>query len=245
MSENPVLQRAAAPAGIEAPLLTYCDDATGERTELSATELGGWAARAAGLLREGCGLGAGDRAAVLLPPHWLTAAALLGAWSAGIALSFRGRATAGLPVLEAGGDGPFDATFVAADRIGSWLEDIPAATHQFAFCTGSPPEGYRDFRADLAAYSPHVPAYGRTRGSDAASVDGISYGQWGTIAAGIAERLGLRAGDRLLVDAAEDDHPVKWLLAPLSAGASVVVCANATKEALRARAGAEGISHTL
>src|SRR4029453_14553957 len=99
MSEVPALLRAADAAGVEQPLLTYYDDATGERTELSATALGGWAARAAGLLRAGCGLGPGSSAAVLLPPHWLTAAALLGAWSVGIAVSFRLKATGGLPVL--------------------------------------------------------------------------------------------------------------------------------------------------
>lgn len=65
------------------PLLTYYDDATGERTELTAHQLGGWAARSAGLLRDDCGLRAGDRVAVLLPPHWRTAAVLLGAWAVG------------------------------------------------------------------------------------------------------------------------------------------------------------------
>src|SRR3954452_11926800 len=111
MAEVPALVEAAAAAGVERPLLTYYDDATGERTELTATALGGWAARSAGLLHEDCGLGAGSRAAVLLPPHWLTAAALLGAWSIGVTVSFRLWATAGLPQADAGD--PFDATFVA------------------------------------------------------------------------------------------------------------------------------------
>ena len=71
------------------PVLTYCDDATGERIELSAPALGSWAARTAALLREGCGLRGGAHAAVLLPPHWQTAAVLLGAWSAGVAVERR------------------------------------------------------------------------------------------------------------------------------------------------------------
>src|SRR5688500_15045323 len=81
-------------AGADRPLLTYHDDVTGERTSLTARELGGWAARTTGLLRDGCGLAAGSRAAVLLPPHWQTAAVLLGAWAAGVAVSYRGWATA-------------------------------------------------------------------------------------------------------------------------------------------------------
>jgi uncharacterized protein (TIGR03089 family) len=233
------------PARAEPPLLTYYDDATGERVELSATALGEWAARVAGLLREGCGLGGAGRAAVLLPPHWLTAAALLGAWSAGVTVSLQGWATAGLPVLEPGAGEPFDVSFVAAARIGSWLEDVPEATHRFSCFAAEPPDGYRDLRAALDAYAAHRPAAQRTRSTDAASADGTSYGQWGAIAAGVAERIGLRGGDRLLVDAAGDDHPVKWLLAPLSAGAGVVVCANATPEALRAHGEREGVTHTL
>ncbi|MGI5244323.1 TIGR03089 family protein [Dactylosporangium sp. CA-139066] len=245
MAELPVPRPAGAAAGVDVPLITYHDDATGERVELSATALGEWAARAAGLLREGCGLGAGSRAAVLLPPHWLTAVALMGAWSAGITVSLRGWATAGLPSLEPGAGEPFGVSFVAAARIGSWLEDIPEATHRFSCFAEEPPEGYRDLRAALDAYPAHTPAPGRTRGTDAATADGSSFGQWGTIAAGVAERIGLRGGDRLLVDAAGDDHPVKWLLAPLSAGATVVVCANATPEALDAHAEREGATHRL
>jgi uncharacterized protein (TIGR03089 family) len=64
-------------------LLTYYDDATGERVALTAVELGGWAAATSALLSEGCGLGPGRQAAVLLPPHWQTAALLLGTWAAG------------------------------------------------------------------------------------------------------------------------------------------------------------------
>ena len=56
---------------------------------------------------------------------------------------------------------------------------------------------------------------------------------------------GMSAIVRLLVDAGGDDHPVKWLLAPLSAGASVVVCANASPEALREHAEREGTTHRL
>src|SRR5687768_3756411 len=90
---------AAGLASADRPLLTYYDDATGERTELSATALGRWAARTANLLVEGCGLSPGARAAALLPPHWQTAAVLLGTWSAGLTVDFHGRATAGLPRL--------------------------------------------------------------------------------------------------------------------------------------------------
>ncbi|MET7423860.1 TIGR03089 family protein [Dactylosporangium sp. NPDC005555] len=218
--------RPSAVAGDSAPLLTHYDPA-GRRTALTAAQLGGLAARTAGLLHD-CGLGSGSRAAALLPPHWRTAGALLGAWSLGVTVSFQLAATAGLP--DAGPDAgvPFDVVFVARERLGSWLEDIPEAPHRFVFGagTGDPRDviGYRDFETAVAPYPADVPAPALVRTGAAASGDGTTYGQWGGIAREIAGMQDLRAGDRVVIDAAEHEHPVKWLLAPLSVGASIILC---------------------
>ncbi|MEV1288787.1 TIGR03089 family protein [Micromonospora sp. NPDC049679] len=248
----PSLFVGGAVAEPDRPLLTYYDDATGERTELSATELGGWAARTAGLLHEGCGLGVGSRAAVLLPPHWQTAAVLLGAWSAGVAVSFRSTATAGLPELGPGADAPLDATFVARNRLDNWLEDVPEADHRFVLGLAPAgarlcevPDGYRDYMAEVRDYTESLPAYAMIRRSDAASVDGTSYQEWGSLAQALAELFDLRGGDRLLVNAAEHEHPVKWLLAPLAAGASVVLCANLDPAVVASRVAAEQVTRIL
>ncbi|MEU4778732.1 TIGR03089 family protein [Micromonospora sp. NPDC023633] len=237
-------------AEVDRPLLTYLDDATGARVDLTATELGGWAARAAGLLREGCGLGVGDRAAVLLPAHWQSAAVLLGAWSAGVAVSFRPRATAGLPPIEPGADEPYDAVFVSAERLDDWLEDVPEARHRFVLGLGAnpraeAPEEYRDWLAEVARHSDALPASAPLTSAHAASPDGTSYREWGSVALAVAERLDLRAGDRLLVDVAEHEQPVYWLLAPLAVGASVVLCANLDPARLDARIAAEQITRVL
>jgi uncharacterized protein (TIGR03089 family) len=244
----PALVNRAAVGEVDAPLLTYCDDATGERVELSATALAGWAARTARLLHEGCGLGTGSRAAVLLPPHWQTAAVLLGAWSAGVSVSFRLAATAGLPVLEPGADEPLDVTFVAPERVDNWLDDVPEAPHRFVSglaADSEPPAGYRNFLAEVGRY-PEAPAgYTPIGQGDAATVDGTSYREWGRVARELAEMYDLRAGDRLLVDAAEHEHPVKWLLAPLAAGASVVLCAHLDPATAAARAEAEHATRVL
>ncbi|WP_433217287.1 TIGR03089 family protein [Dactylosporangium sp. CS-047395] len=234
-----------APELAEPSLITFHDGATGEHVTLTATELGGCAAQVAGLLREGCGIAEGGRAAVLLPPHWITAAVLLGAWSAGLQLSLQGWATAGLEVREPGADTPYDVLFVAAERIDSWLENIPDAKHRFSLFTEEPPPGYRDLESALDEYSPHVPSPARTRASDAVTPDGTSFGAFGAIAAELADRIGLRAGDRLLVDAATEEQPLKWLLAPLSVGASVVLAANTDPERFEALARAEGVTHRL
>lgn len=234
----------------DSPLLTYLDDATGERTELTARQLGHWAARCAGLLRDGCGLTPGSRVAVLLPPHWRTAAVLLGAWSVGLAVSYRPRATAGLPVLEPGGDLPYDAVFVTPERLDDWLEDVPEGTHRYLVGTrpgplAEVPLGWLDWSAEVLRHTDTAPDHAAIRPSDPASPDGTSFDEWGSIAREVADQLDLRAGDRLLVDAAEHEQPLKWLLAPLSAGTSVVLCANLDPARRDALVAAEQITRVL
>lgn len=84
------------------PLLTWYDDATGERTELSGATLANWVAKTANLLVDELALGPGSTAGVLLPPHWQTAAVLLGCWSAGLTV--------------AGEPADVDVLFAAVDR---------------------------------------------------------------------------------------------------------------------------------
>jgi uncharacterized protein (TIGR03089 family) len=225
-------------------VLTYFDDKTGERTELSAADLGALCARTASLLRDGCGLGPGSRAAILLPPHWLTAAVLLGSWSTGIVLSLRPAATAGLPPLGVGEQGPFEASFVARSRFDDWFDDIPDARHRYSLLGEAPP-GYLDLLSELSLYAESPPPYGDVHPTAAATIDGTSHESWAALARSIGESLGLRAGDRLLVDAAEHENPMKWLLAPLLMGASVVVCANLDPGVLSARIRDEGVTHVL
>jgi uncharacterized protein (TIGR03089 family) len=68
------------PAG---PRITYYDDATGERIELSTATLANWAAKTANLLRDELGAGPGSRVGILLPAHWQTAGVLFGVWYIG------------------------------------------------------------------------------------------------------------------------------------------------------------------
>lgn len=240
---------AATPAVTGRALLTHLDEASGERVDLTAADLGDWAARSAALLRDGCGLRAGDTVAVLLPPHWQSAAVLLGAWAAGLSVAFRPWATAG---LSGDDDGPFDAVFVSRQRLRSALEVVPPARHRFVVNTepypvapGETPPGYRDFLAEVGAHSCEPPAYEAVGAGDAASPDGTTYQQWRVVAEGVAAELGLAAGDRLAVDVAAEEQPVKWLLAPLSVGASVLLYANGDAESFAARAAAEGATHVL
>ncbi len=69
------------------PLLTAYDDATGERTELSATTYANWVSKTANLLTDELGLEAGDTMLIDLPAHWLVPVFLGAAWCAGVAVS--------------------------------------------------------------------------------------------------------------------------------------------------------------
>jgi hypothetical protein len=88
------------------PFLTWYDDATGERIELSIATLANWAAKTANLLVDEHAIEAGDPVRLLPANHWLTVVAALGAWTAGACID-----------LDADGDVsvPGDAaSFIAA-----------------------------------------------------------------------------------------------------------------------------------
>ncbi|MEU4626520.1 TIGR03089 family protein [Actinoplanes sp. NPDC023801] len=229
-------------------LITFHDDATGERTGLTAAELGDWVAATAQLLTLECGLRRGSRAGVLLPPHWQTAVVLLGSWAAGIEVSFRGWGAAGLSPDT----GPaLDVTFVERRRVGSWLEDVPTAPHQFVLdlttggATSDVPPGYRDFGSSARAHLGAPPPPDGVEVGAAATVDGTTFGEYGAAAAEVATVRGLEPGDRLLVDTAACEEPLIWLMAPLTAGASIVLCANLDRSRLDERMAAEGITRLL
>ncbi len=65
------------------PRITYYDDATGERTELSAKTLANWVAKAANLLQDQADVTVGNTVGLDLPLHWRAAYWALAAWSVG------------------------------------------------------------------------------------------------------------------------------------------------------------------
>ena len=218
------------PAG---PLLTYYDDRTGERTELSAVSMANWVAKTANLLRDDVGTAPGDRVAVLLPAHWQTAAVLLGTWTAACVV------TTG-PAPTAFGTGPVDG----ADEV--FALSLAPLGRGFA---GAPPAGTRDYSVDVLSMGDRwsgrpvpdaVPALETSGGT-------VSAGDLVEIALRRATELGLLAGDRVL-STAPWEGPTSWvdgLLAPLAAGASLVLVAHADPAGLSAKAEAERATATL
>ncbi|MDI6098333.1 TIGR03089 family protein [Actinoplanes sp. NEAU-A12] len=222
-----------------APLLTWYDDATGDRTELSGTTLDNWVAKTANLLVDGVGLGHGDAVALLLPPHWQTAALLLGVSAAGLA-------------ADLGGDPqPVEALFTTPDRVeaaAGWrtLDRYATGLLPLAMPLRTPPAGYIDYVAEVRNHGDHF------RGEPVAPADRalagpveLSHHDVIAEAAGRAAELGITAGARVLIDTAGYPDPADWLLAPLVAGASIVLCANLDTAKTAARASTEKVSVIL
>jgi uncharacterized protein (TIGR03089 family) len=214
------------------PLLTHYDDATGERVELSATTTANWAAKAANLLRDECDVEPGTRLAVLLPAHWQTATVLLAAWWCG---------------AEVVGD-PADAQWVLcdADRVDLALAAEPdggvVALSLEALGGGVPglPAGVVDFAPEVRLHGDEFTPW-EPLPDTAPALAGGSVAEVLADARARAERLGIRAADRVLstLEWGTLDGVADGLLAVLAAGASLVQCRHADPAALDRRARAE------
>ena len=74
------------------PLVTFYDDATGERTELSVTTYANWVAKVASLLVDELEIEHGSRLRVDLPAHWLAPVVMGAAWAGGLEVVWDGAA---------------------------------------------------------------------------------------------------------------------------------------------------------
>lgn len=72
------------------PLITFYDDATGERVELSVATTANWVAKTANYLVDECGVDPGDDVGISLPLHWQCAVVVLAAWEVGASVTFGG-----------------------------------------------------------------------------------------------------------------------------------------------------------
>jgi uncharacterized protein (TIGR03089 family) len=206
-------------------VLTFYDDATGERTELSAATLANWVAKTANLLVDGLGLGPGSVAAVRLPAHWQTAAVLLGCWSAGLSIDLGD--PSGVP-------GHADVAFVTVDPNGVPADETYAlslAPMGLPFRPG-PPAGTLDYTIEVRAFGDHFAAAPPSPDRPALT-DGTTHGD---LARAVSDLL---PGGRVLIDGDAHPDPRYWLVEPLLAGTSVVLCRHLDPAKVEARLAAE------
>ncbi|MFG2117416.1 TIGR03089 family protein [Streptomyces sp. NPDC048718] len=221
------LLRSALAADPARPLVTFYDDSTGERVELSVATFANWVAKTANLLQGELSASPGDRLALLLPAHWQTAVWLLACSSVGVTAEIGGD-PAGADYVVAGPDALEAGLACSGDRIALSLAPLGRRFPQ-------PPAGYADYAVEVPGqgdrFAPFVPV-----GPDepALVVDGMELTGAQLVdraradAAELAATAGDGAGLRVLSDRAYDSWAglSAGLYAPLAAGGSVVLCRN-------------------
>ncbi|WP_454789003.1 TIGR03089 family protein [Mycolicibacterium lutetiense] len=203
---------AADPAG---PRITYYDDATGERIELSTVTMANWAAKTANLLRDEMGAGPGTRVAVLLPAHWQTAAVLFGIWWIGSEVVLNGEADVALCTRD---------RLDEADDAVSGGEVAVLSLDPFGKPAADLPIGVTDYATAVRVHGDQIVPE-RVPGP---ALAGRSVAEVLEEAQNAAAAQGFTARDRVLSTAGWDtpDELIANLIALFAAGASLVQVAN-------------------
>uniref|UniRef100_UPI003C7DD9F0 TIGR03089 family protein n=1 Tax=unclassified Streptomyces TaxID=2593676 RepID=UPI003C7DD9F0 len=215
------LLRSALAADPARPLVTFYDDATGERVELSVATFANWVAKTANLLQGDLAAEPGDRIALLLPAHWQSAVWLLACSSVGVVAEVQGD-PAGADLVVSGPDTLDRARACRGERIALALRPLGGRFPQA-------PEGFADYAVEVpgqgdrfAPYAPVDPA------APALTVGTVSMTAEQLVARSRedAAELGLGPGSRLLTGRTYDtwEGLSAGLFAPLVAGGSVVLC---------------------
>lgn len=216
------LLRSALAADPGRPLVTFYDDATGERVELSVATFANWVAKTANLLQGDLAAGPGDRVALLLPAHWQTAVWLLACASVGAVADVGGDPGAA-DVVVSGPDTLEAARACSGERLALALRPLGGRFPQ-------PPAGFADYAVEVPGqgdrFAPFAPVDPE---EPALVVAGAEHTAAGVVerARADAPRLGLTGpGSRLLSGLAYDtwEGLSAGLYAPLASGGSVVLC---------------------
>ncbi|MER5689089.1 TIGR03089 family protein [Streptomyces sp. NPDC002205] len=215
------LLRSALAADPARPMVTFYDDATGERVELSVATFANWVAKTANLLQGDLAAEPGDRLALLLPAHWQSAVWLLACSSVGVVADVQGDPAAA-DLVVTGPDSLDAARACRGERIALALRPLGGRFPQ-------PPEGFADYAVEVPSqgdrFAPYAPV-----DPDAPA---LTVGGLGLTAAQLVARaredaveLGLTPGSRLLTGRTYEnwDGLSAGLFAPLAAGGSVVLC---------------------
>lgn len=218
MTPAELLQREISRDGAR-PFLTWYDDSASARIELSVATTANWVAKIAGWLTDEYDVSPGDLVTVALPLHWQTPCVLLAVWTCGGTVSLDPDAQ-----LTIGTAPPADVV-VEPDPMGMGLSRLVAAQPD-QFVAGSPPD----------------PSQLALRTGDRA----WTHGELAAAAAHTAARHRIDRLSRVLSTLAFDtvDGIDAGLLAPLSAGGSVVLVSNRDDDALPDRCATERVTHT-
>lgn len=237
------LLRSALAADPGRPLVTFYDDATGERVELSVATFANWVAKTANLLQGDLAAGPGDRVALLLPAHWQTAVWLLACSSVGAVADVAGNPAAA-DVVVSGPDTLEAARACSGERVALALRPLGGRFPQ-------PPDGFLDYAVEVPGqgdrFAPFAPVDPEEPALIVAGAE-LTGAEVVERARADAPALDLTGpGSRLLSGLPYDtwEGLSAGLYAPLAVGGSVVLCrhlARLDEEALAKRMEAERVT---
>ena len=201
------------------PLVTFYDDATGERIELSVTTYANWVAKTASLAVEELDLERGGLVLVDLPAHWLGAVWLGAAWSLGAVVTD-----------DAALADEADLVVCGPDRVASYAEHAVRAPVVALSLrplggrfTDELPTGVTDYGAVVLAQPDAFTAYDPPEAGDVGWRDGSGTSTQGELLAEAARSDLVGPGGRLLTDVNPCTRGgVDTLLAPVVQGAAAV-----------------------
>ncbi len=210
------------------PFITFYDESTGERVELSVTTYANWVAKTASLLADEHDLERGQRLAVDLPAHWLGPVFLGAAWTVGLAI--------------VGPDDDPDAVVCSPATLPRWAEQaarlpvlacallplgvrfaepLPTGVHDVGVEVWSQPDAFTPWDPPTPDDLATAGAYGERSQADL----------WAAAAAGHL----VPHGGRLLSEANPASPPgIASFTEPLSAGGSLVLVVGSGPERRRA-----------
>lgn len=221
------------------PRITYYDDASGERIELSAATLANWAAKTGNLLRDELGAGPGSRIAVLLPAHWQTAAVLLGTW------------WIGAEVLLDTPDGDADIALCTADRLDEADAAVAGTGGEVAVLSLDPfGRPAPDLPVGVTDYATAVRVHGDQIVAERAPGPALAGASADTVLASCQEyaaATGLTSSDRVWSANgwSTPTELIENMLTALAVGASLVQVANPDPALQERRRASEKVTRTL
>ena len=216
------LLRSALAADPGRPLITFYDDATGERVELSVATFANWVAKTANLLQGDLSAEPGDRLALLLPAHWQTAVWLLACSSVGVVADVCGD-PAKADLVVSGPDSLDAARACSGERVALALRPLGGRFPQA-------PEGFADYAVEVPSqgdrFAPYAPVDPDEPALAVGGAGELTGAELVERALADASARGLAPGSRLLSGLSYDSWEglSSGLYAPLAAGGSVVLC---------------------
>ncbi len=219
-----------------APFLTYYDDASGERTELSYATFDNWASKTANLLNEELGVARGATVWLTVTDHWTGAVILVAAWKLGAAVGPRWTPDATAAEIIVVDEATATTTSHPASRLLTLGRGIGGRT------TAQVPG--LAFGEEVSAFADDYDDPDVTLDDPALVMQGRTLRQGELLAAAASRRL--HRDDRLLTTRPLETEAavVDGLVAPLLVGASVVWSVATPADALARRASEERVTVT-